>query len=120
MKAIGIGRPDHVHDLMVIDIPVPDIDDNEVLVRVRAVGVGIHDQWALPPNPRFPYAIGLEGAGTIASAGGAVTGFEPGDRVMFSGMPQPKGGTWAEFAAVAVEALTAHARGKIILTITDR
>jgi NADPH:quinone reductase-like Zn-dependent oxidoreductase len=107
MKAIGIRQPDSMHDLTVMDVPVPDIDDNEALVRVQAVGVGMHDRWALPPNPRFPYPIGLEGAGTIANVGSAVTGFGPGDRVMFSTMSQPKGGTWAEFAAVSAEDLIA-------------
>lgn len=111
MKAIGIYRPDQIHDLTVIDVPVPNIDDNEVLVRVQTVGVGIHDRWALPPKPRFPYAIGLEGAGIIANVGSAVKGFEPGDRVMFSATPQPKGGTWAEFAAVSADALIAMPEG---------
>jgi NADPH:quinone reductase-like Zn-dependent oxidoreductase len=96
-----------MHDLTFMDIPIPDLDDDEVLVRVHTVGVGIHDRWALPPNPRFPYAIGLEGAGTIANVHNAAAGFAPGDRVMFSSMSQPKGGSWAEFAAVPVEALIA-------------
>jgi NADPH:quinone reductase-like Zn-dependent oxidoreductase len=100
-----------MRNLAVMKIPVPNIEDHEVLVRVAAVGVGIHDQWALPRNPRFPYAIGLEGAGTIEAAGSAVRGFEPGDRVMFSTMPQPKGGAWAEFVAVPAEALTPMPEG---------
>jgi NADPH:quinone reductase-like Zn-dependent oxidoreductase len=105
MKAIGIRQPDEMHNFAMIDVPIPDIDDTEALVRVQAVGVGIHDQWALPPHPRFPYPIGLEAAGIIETSGSAVTGFKPGDRVMFSTMPQPKGGTWAEFVAVSAEVL---------------
>jgi NADPH:quinone reductase-like Zn-dependent oxidoreductase len=100
MKAIGIRRADRIHDLALMDIPVPEIDDSEALVRVQAVGVGIHDRWALPPNPRFPYAIGLEGAGIVTAVGRSVSAWRPGDRVMFSSMSQPKGGTWAEFTAV--------------------
>jgi NADPH:quinone reductase-like Zn-dependent oxidoreductase len=107
MKAIGIRWPEQMHDITLMDVPVPDIDANEVLVRVQAVGVGIHDRWSLAPNPRFPYAIGLEGAGIVENVGSAVTGVKPGDRVMFSTMAQPKGGTWAEFAAVPAEALIA-------------
>lgn len=107
MKAIGIRRPDEADDITLIEVPVPEIDADEVLVRIQAVGVGIHDRWALPPNPRFPYAIGLEGAGIIVDVGGAVAGVVPGDRVMFTSMPQPKGGAWAEFAAVSAEALIA-------------
>lgn len=111
MKAIGIRRPEEPSHLVPIDVPIPEIDDGEVLVRVETVGVGVHDRWALPPNPRYPYAIGLEGAGVIVTVGSEVSGFSPGDRVMFSGMPQPKGGTWAEFAAVAGDALTALPEG---------
>ncbi|HET9661850.1 MAG TPA: NADP-dependent oxidoreductase [Thermomicrobiales bacterium] len=107
MNAIGIRRSDHSNTLTLMDIPVPEIDETEVLVRVHAAGVGIHDGWALPPNPRFPYAIGLEGAGIVADVGSAVRGIQPGDRVMFSGMPQPKGGSWAEFAAVSAEIVSA-------------
>lgn len=107
MKAIGIRRPDEADDITLIEVPVPEIDADEVLVRIQAVGVGIHDRWTLPPNPRFPYAIGLEGAGIIVDVGGAVAGVVPGDRVMFTSMPQPKGGAWAEFAAVSAEALIA-------------
>lgn len=44
MKAIGIRRPDQMHDITLMDVPVPDIDANEVLVRVQAAGVGIHDR----------------------------------------------------------------------------
>jgi NADPH:quinone reductase-like Zn-dependent oxidoreductase len=107
MKGFGIRRHDRAQEFEFLNIPAPEIDDTEVLVRVAAVGVGIHDQWALPPQPRYPYAIGLEGAGVIEAVGRAVQGFSPGDRVMFSGMPQAKGGTWAEYAAVAAETLTA-------------
>lgn len=111
MKAIGIRGPDQMDNLTMMDIPVPDIAANEVLVRVHAVGVGSHDRWALPPTPRFPYAVGLEGAGIIVNVGRGVTGFHRGDRVMFSTMPQPKGGTWAEFAAVSAESLVPMPEG---------
>lgn len=100
-------RPDDRANFTMMEKPVPEITDDEVLVRMRAVGVGIHDGWAFPSNPHFPYAIGLEGAGVIAEVGTAVTDVAVGDRVMFSGMPQRKGGTWAEFAAVSGDTLTA-------------
>lgn len=107
MKAIGIRQPEQRTELSLMDISIPTIDDNEVLVRVHAAGVGSHDRWALPANPRFPFAIGLEGAGVIVNVGSEVSDFAVGDRVMFSIMGQPKGGTWAEFAAVPAQALIA-------------
>lgn len=90
-----------------MDVPVPRIDEDEVLVRVAAVGVGLHDRWFLPPDPVHPYAIGIEGAGTVEQVGRGVHGLEPGQRVMFLSSLQPKGGTWAELAAVRADALTA-------------
>lgn len=100
-------RPDDRANFAMMEVPVPEIDDDEVLVRMQAAGVGVHDGWALPPDPRFPFAIGLEGAGVIAEVGKAVTDVAAGDQVMFSGMPRSKGGTWAEFAAVSADTLTA-------------
>lgn len=105
LKAFGIRNPDNVQNITLIDIPVPEIDDHEVLVQVHAVGVGIHDRWALPATPNFPFVIGLEGSGVIKKVGSAVTAFAPGDRVLFSSSQQPKGGTWAEYAAVPAAAL---------------
>jgi NADPH:quinone reductase-like Zn-dependent oxidoreductase len=90
---------------MLMDVPIPDISDDQVLVRMMVAGVGIHDRWAMPPDLHIPFPIGLEGAGIVEKVGSAVTGFEPGDRVMFSSIPQPTGGTWAEFTAVPAEVL---------------
>lgn len=111
MKAIGIRSPMNMQDMKVMDIAVPEIAPIEVRVRMRAVGVGIHDRWALPPNPRFPFAIGLEGAGIVDKVGSEADGFAPGDRVFFTSSQQPKGGTWAEYAAVPAEALIAMPEG---------
>lgn len=91
--------------LALIDVPVPEIDASEVLVRVKAVGVGIQDRWFMPKSAKFPYAIGIEAAGIIEKTGKAVTCYQPGDQVMFTSSMQPKGGVWAEFAAVREEAL---------------
>ncbi len=85
------------------EVPVPTIDADELLVEVKAVGVGIHDSYFLPNDAHYPYPIGIEAAGVVAEVGPAVTGFEPGDRISFVSSMQPKGGTWAEFVAVKTE-----------------
>lgn len=87
------------------DMPAPIIDNDELLVRVAAVGVGIHDSYFLPAEARYPYAIGIEAAGTIEAIGSAVTGFKRGERVAFVSAMQPKGGTWAEYVAVKSSSL---------------
>ncbi len=105
MKAIGFRDVGQENVLTLMEIPVPKIDENEVLVRIKAIGVGKHDRWFIPKNAIFPYAIGIEGAGVIQEIGDAVTAHQPGARVMFTSAMQPKGGTWAEFAAVSEQAL---------------
>lgn len=80
-------------------VPMPDIGPEEVLVKVEAFGVGIHDRYFIPGQVPFPYTIGSEGAGTLTKIGTQVTGFKPGDRVIFTTILQPRGGSWAEYAA---------------------
>jgi len=112
MKAFVIPGAGRTGQIVLTDIPQPAIDADEVLVRMQAVGVGSHDRWAIPGNARFPYAIGLEGAGTIEEAGQGVTAYQPGDKVIVQqGMLQPKGGTWAEYAAVHEQSLIAIPNG---------
>ena len=48
------------------DVPIPDYGADEVLIEVKALGVGIHDRYFIPSNVQFPYVIGSEGAETIA------------------------------------------------------
>lgn len=105
MQAIVAPRAGDRNPPFLTEVPIPGIDHDEVLVRVRAIGVGVHDRWFMPEHARFPYPIGIEGAGVVEEVGGSVTRFGPGDRVMFVSSMQPKGGVWAEFAAVAEQAL---------------
>jgi NADPH:quinone reductase-like Zn-dependent oxidoreductase len=105
MKAIVAPRAGGHDSLVLTEVPVPEIGADEVLVRVRTVGVGVHDRWFMPRDATFPYPIGIEAAGIIEKVGEAVTCSQPGDRVMFVSSMQPKGGVWAEFAAVAERAL---------------
>ena len=87
------------------EVPQPLIDADELLVQVKAVGVGIHDSYFLPGDARYPYPIGIEAAGIVAGVGSATTGFHPGERIAFVSSMQPKGGTWAEYAAVKAASL---------------
>lgn len=110
MKAFVIPQLG-AHGVELTEVPVPQIDDEELLVRVRAVGVGIHDSYFLPANARYPYPIGIEAAGVIEQIGNGISGYQPGDRVAFVSSMQPKGGTWAQFVAVNA--------GSLIIPIPD-
>jgi len=73
------------------DVPVPQILDNEVLIRVRATGVcgtDLHifdwDDWAAG-RCKPPFTVGHEFAGDVAEVGKLVTDVAVGDRVTAEG-----------------------------------
>ena len=92
-------------EVQLMDVPVPEIQPDEVLIKVEAFGVGIHDRYFIPRDAEFPYTIGSEGAGIIEKAGSAVTGFSIGDRVIFTTILQTTGGCWAEYVAAKASGL---------------
>src|SRR6478736_3723526 len=67
------------------DMPVPEIGENEILMRVRGVGVcgsDVHQyhntqSWSV----RVPVILGHEFCGEVAALGKGVAGFKEGDRV---------------------------------------
>ena len=111
MRAIALERFGGVETLVLRTIPVPTIGPDEVLIRVEVAGVGEWDPFEreggyaemLGIEPRFPYVLGSEGAGTIAAVGERVDRFQKGDRVYALGFLNPKGGFYADYAAVAAD-----------------
>jgi NADPH:quinone reductase len=111
MRAIAIPRFGGVDMLMMRRVPAPDVGPDEVLVHLEFAGVGEWDPFEreggyarmLGMNPAFPYVPGSEGAGTVAAVGERVRGFAPGDRVYAVGFLNPKGGFYAEYAAVPAD-----------------
>ena len=72
--------------LSVVDMPTPEIGDDDVLVRVRACGIcgsDIHGYDGSTGRRIPPLVMGHEAAGVIERIGRGVQGFEPGERVSF-------------------------------------
>lgn len=107
MKAAVIdkfGGPDVLH---VARVPVPEPGERGVLVHVHAAGIGSWDPWVREGGmggTRFPQVIGSDGSGTVVAAGAKVRRFKVGDRVYAYAMDNPKGGFYAEYAAVPEDA----------------
>ncbi len=83
MKALLLSE---YKKLSVVEMPTPDIADDEVLVRVRACGIcgsDIHGYDGSTGRRIPPLVMGHEAAGTIERTGRGVDGFAPGDRVTF-------------------------------------
>ena len=75
--------------LSVVEMPVPSIGEDEVLVRVKACGVcgsDIHGYDGSTGRRIPPLVMGHEAAGVIERAGSRVDGFAAGDRVTFDSM----------------------------------
>lgn len=68
------------------EVPIPEIGDDDVLLRVGAVSVcgsDVHQAYNTHSWPvNVPVILGHEFAGTVAKAGRAVKGFREGDRVV--------------------------------------
>jgi NADPH:quinone reductase-like Zn-dependent oxidoreductase len=89
-------------------LPLPQAGPDEVLIRVESAGVGVWDPFELEGGfakmmgitPRFPYVPGADGAGTVAAVGSNVGDIKAGDRVYAISLANPKGGFYAQYAAV--------------------
>jgi NADPH2:quinone reductase len=88
---------------LVADAPAPRPGDGEVLIRVTAAGVNFADiskaHGAFLGGPQPPYVAGFEAAGEIVAVGPAVTGLQPGTRVVGIG-----NGAFAEYMALPAAA----------------
>lgn len=106
MKAIYFDKGGSADVLQLGDFPPPgECGKNQVLVRIKAIGINPIDCKIRAAPERFPVAFpvipGCDGAGIVAIAGSQVRNFKPGDEVYFS---QPgfnnRQGTYAEYALV--------------------
>jgi NADPH:quinone reductase-like Zn-dependent oxidoreductase len=87
-------------DVRTIEVADPrSLAEDEVLIRVRAAGVGNWDEfvrtggWDVGGRP--PMALGVEAAGLVEALGSAVTDWAPGDEVMTHPLPLRDQGAWA-------------------------
>jgi NADPH:quinone reductase len=87
-------------------LAVPAPGPNEILIALHTSGVGEWDAWHrqggdAPANPRFPMALGTDGAGNVAARGARVRRFEEGERVY--AYDYVRRGFYAEYVTVAVD-----------------
>ncbi len=74
--------------LMIEEIPIPTINSDQILVKIKASGVCHTDLHAVsgdwPIKPSLPFIPGHEGAGVIAAVGSNIKFLKEGDRVGIS------------------------------------
>jgi len=106
MKVVQIDNYSKTIDSVKIrEVSIPEIKPDEVLVRVKSVGINPVDNMITRGEVKlitpysFPLTIGNELAGVIEKTGEKVTEFKEGDRV-FSRLPTNKIGAFAEYVAI--------------------
>lgn len=132
MKAIGYHRPGPIaaeDSLVDLELPVPELRPQDLLVRVEAVSVNpvdVKQRNAAAPAEGTARVLGFDAAGVVEAVGPAVTRFKPGDAVFYAGAidrpgtnaerhavderivgPKPQSLSFAEAAALPLTALTA-------------
>ena len=101
MKALTFSTFGSSAVLEYIDVPKPILNNDEILVEMRAIGLNFADvyrrkgNYHLKGNP--PFIAGYEGAGIVVNANNQ-PGFKIGDRIAFADVPFSN----AELVAVPV------------------
>ena len=121
MKAAQITQYSKNIRITVKDVPVPEIGDDDILIRIKAAAVNPVDILNLTGAVRLiqdykmPLTLGNECAGVVEKVGKSVTRFQPGDRV-YSRLPISSLGAFAEYAAIPENAAARMPEGLDFVT----
>lgn len=95
MKAIQIEKFG-IENLKLVDLPIPEIGENDVLVKTKVVSLQYLDlimvEGNIMPNLDFPHIPVSEGMGIVESVGKKVTRWKKGDRVLIPFIPRWESG----------------------------
>lgn len=112
MKAVVIDRYGGIEELVMREVPVPEVKEDQVLIEMRATSVNPYD-WKIRNGSlrdmvpfRFPIILGWDAAGIIIGKGSKAGRFEIGDRVFARPRTSNKG-CYAEYVATE-EKMLAH------------
>src|SRR5882762_3018881 len=87
MRAMVFARNGGAEVLELLDLPTPTLDDDEVLVQVKACALNHLDIWVrsgLPTKIPMPHIGGCETTGVAAELGKKATGLTVGQCVLIS------------------------------------
>jgi NADPH:quinone reductase-like Zn-dependent oxidoreductase len=86
MKALYYDEPKGHKAIKIGDFPVPEIYDNEVLVRVKAFSLNHLDVWVMsgnyPVKVPLPHIFGSDSSGVVEKVGKLVHHIKAGDEVI--------------------------------------
>jgi NADPH:quinone reductase-like Zn-dependent oxidoreductase len=116
MRAAAIDQPGGPEVLTLHTVPVPAVATNEVLIALHSASVATWDiqirkSLAFIRQPKFPYILGSDGAGTVVAVGAGVTRFKSGDPVYGYCWDNPKGGFYAEYIVAPSDCISKLPKG---------
>ncbi len=86
MKALYYGELKGYQGIEIGDVPVPDVADHEVLVRVKAFSLNHVDVWVMegryPGQIPLPHIFGSDASGVVEKVGKAIQNIKAGDEVI--------------------------------------
>src|SRR3954454_21471230 len=96
-QVLQFGPPNVITN---VDLPRPEPTAGQLLVRVKAAGVGNWDALVREgklPNEHLPLILGYELSGIVEAIGAEVSGFKAGDEV-YGATNEQLTGAYAEYA----------------------
>jgi NADPH:quinone reductase-like Zn-dependent oxidoreductase len=115
MKAFVVERYGSKDGVRAVEMPDPELRDDDVLVEVHAAGVNPLDskirdgEFKLILPYRLPLILGNDVAGVVVRVGSRVRRFEPGDEV-YARPDSDRIGTFAELISIKEESLARKPR----------
>lgn len=111
MRAVVIDRFGGPEELQLRDMPVPQPEPGELLIKLDTIGVASWDPLEragemaaiTQGEPKFPYILGTDGGGVVEAVGEGVDGFAPGERVYAIGFLSARGGFYREYAVASAD-----------------
>lgn len=105
MRAFLINKYSKKEPLQLVNVPVPKVGDNDILVAIHASGLNLLDskiksgEFKLILPYKLPLILGHDVAGVITEVGKNVKNFKVGDEV-YSRPQDHRIGTFADFIAI--------------------
>lgn len=96
MKAIVVTAFGGPEMMRYVEVPIPNITEHQVLIRVIATSVNFADiksRYGRKGNGKLPFIPGIDAVGIVEQVGSAVTHIQVGQRVIAF----PSGGSYAEY-----------------------
>ena len=110
MKAAQIQKYSKNIEAQIVDIPIPSIKENEVLVKVKVAAINpleilnITGSVKLIQDYDMPLTLGNELTGIVEKVGNPDFGFKVGDPI-YTRLPIEKIGAFAEYVAVDAKSI---------------